>query len=187
MIITKSATTATVHVGTAAAAANGNRTLTVELDTDSQAAAPSGAITLSVGGTSFPGTVANGVLSNGTVAQFATFTVPYSSLQSGSSRLIANYAGDGNYNSTASAACTYTAPATSSAAPAGSNKLLLLAFGGNSVLCSALFFCLPARRRRFRSALIVLFAVGLLGATGCGGTSNNNTSLVNPLATSCAQ
>ncbi len=186
LTINKGATTAVVHVGTAAAAANGNRTLTIELDTDSEAAAPSGAITLSVGGTSFTGTVANGVLANGTVAQLATFTVPYSALQSGSSRLIANYAGDSNYNSTASVACTYTAPPTASAAPVGSNKLLLLAFGGNSVLCSALFFCLPARRRRFRSLLIVLFAVGLLGASGCGGTANN-TPLANPLATNCAQ
>jgi len=186
LVISKGPTTATVHTGTSAAAANGNRMLTVELDTDSEAAAPSGAITLSVGGTAYTGTVANGVLSNGTVAQLATFTVPYSALQSGSSRLIANYAGDGNYNSTASVACTYTAPATASAMPVGSDKLLLLAFGGNSVLCSALFFCLPARRRRFRSLLIVLFAVGLLGATGCGGTATT-TTLANPLATNCAQ
>ena len=53
----------------------------------------------------------------------------------------------------------------------------LLAVGGGATLCSVLLFCIPARRKAWRSmlmAMIALIGFGALGMMGCGGTSTNN-------------
>jgi hypothetical protein len=51
----------------------------------------------------------------------------------------------------------------------------LLEGGGGLALCSVLFFGIPGRRRTWQSILLVLLAVGVIGAIGCGGTSTGGS------------
>jgi hypothetical protein len=183
LVISKGLASLTVHTGTASTAATASRNITVELDTDSDAStAPSGPVTLTVNGTAFTTNGTKGSSSNGAVATFATFAVPNSTLQA-ANKLSASYGGDTNYNGSTAASCTFTPGTVASAA--GSGEGLLLAFGSTSALCSVLFFCVPAQRRAWRSLLVVLFAVGLMGAAGCGSTSNGTNSI--PLFPTCSQ
>ena len=175
LTITKAPTTLTIHTGSAAATA-GTTTITVELDTDSAGAQPGGAITLTINGKPVAATATqNGVLGDGAVAQLATFSLAPSSLQGSGNSLQASYPGDTNYNTSSAPSCSFVAPAVASATPPHPDSRTLLAAGGSMALCSVLFFCIPARRRAWRSLLVVFFAIGLMGAVGCGGTSNNNS------------
>ena len=178
LTITKAPTTLTIHTGAAGTAA-GSATITVELDTDSTGAAPGGAITLTVNGKAMTATGANGLLGDGAVAELATFNVPTSSLQGSGNTLLATYPGDTNYGTSSAPSCSYVAPATASLMPGVLQPRFspgsLLAAGGSAALCSVLFFCIPARRRAWRSLLVVFFAIGLMGAIGCGSSSNSNS------------
>jgi hypothetical protein len=98
LTITKGPTMLYIAASSTSIPASGSATISVELDTDSESAVyPSGAITLSNGSTSFPGTATNGVDGNGADAIFETFTVTGASLASGSNTLTASYGGDTNY------------------------------------------------------------------------------------------
>ncbi len=189
LTISKATTTLTVHTG-AGTVTGGNRTLTVELDTDSAGSAPTGAVSLTVNGKSYPSSsVQNAALGDGAGALIASFTLPTSAFQSSSNHLAASYAGDGNYNGSSAPTCSYT-PTTTTAqlAPSSSGSGWLLAAEGSTALCSVFLFTIPARRRAWRSLLVLFLAIGILGAIGCGGsTSSPSTGGSVPITSACAQ
>ena len=179
LVIAKGPTQLIVHTGTATAGAS---TLTVELDTDSGSSTlPTGAVTLTVNGTNLTGTATAVVLPDGADELLVTYALPAGTLLSTANTLAASYPGDNNYGSSSAASCTYTPTAVTAAsnhlqpsAPAHTPLRALLAGGSAMVFCSALFLAIPARRRAWRGMLVVFFALGLMGAVGCGGTSNSS-------------
>ncbi len=188
LVITKATPALVIHTGSTAATSATTHTLTVELDTDSAGAYPTGNISLSVNGTPYTGTIAKAVLGDGAAEELVTITVPSSALSGTSPRLQATYAGDTNYSGITSATCTYVAAAATAELTRQPlpNRHLLLAFGSTTLLSSVLFFGIPARRRAWRTLLLALFAVSLMGEMGCG-SSTSGTSPTNPLSSVCAQ
>ncbi len=184
LTISKGATSLAVHVGTGATTGN-SRTITVELDTDSAGSAPSGAVVLTLNGSTYNSTsVQNGAISTGAVALFASFSVPASSITS-SNRFSATYPGDTNYNSSTAATCSYTPSSTSSVQPR--RGLLFATEGGAAALCAVLLFGIPARRRAWRAMLGLLLMVGVMGAVGCGSSSSSSGSNTTTIVAACAQ
>ncbi len=182
LTISKGPTTLVIHTG-AGATTGQTRTITVELDTDSAGAAPTGAVTLSFNGTNYASTsVQNGAISTGAVALLESFSVPATAI-TGSNRLSATYAGDGNYVSSTAATCSF-ATTTAQAVPR-SRSFWLLGIESGSTLCAVLLFGIPARGRGWKTVLGLVFMVGLLGAVGCG-TSNSSTTPA-PIVTACSQ
>ena len=77
-------------------------------------------------------------------------------------------------NNAATTATVTVSTSTGSAALSTDTPLHRLLFGGSGVALGALLlFGIPARRRSWRMMLVALFAVGLLGAVGCGSSSNS--------------
>ncbi len=184
--ISKGPTTLTIHAGSAGTGAP-SRTITVQLDTQSSGASPTGAVTLTLNGSVYQSTsVQNGLNSSGFVALLGNFSVPATAI-TGSNRLSATYAGDGNYNNATAATCSYAPPATTTAVSHRESHALLAAAEGSMALCSLLFLGVPSRKRAWRSLLGLLFVAGLAaGAIGCGSTSNSSNQPV-PIVSACAQ
>ncbi len=95
--IVKAGTVIAVQASSTTIAASASTTVQVELATDSIGANPTGPVTLTANGNSFPGTVTAGATQTGTDALFVSFTVPGSALAAGVNTLTASYGGDANY------------------------------------------------------------------------------------------
>ena len=191
LTISKGPTTLVLHTAGSPTSAPGTSTVEVDLQTDSAGAAPTGAVTLTVNGNPVQGTATAGLLSDGAIAQFVTFSIPSSMLKGNGDKLQATYPGDNNYVSSNTTPCTYSATGIALLQKTGSqgSRWSLLGLAGSSgalALCSGLWLWLPVRRRALRSLLMALVAVALIGVVGCGSTSNNNSNL-NVNAKACAQ
>ncbi|RRA47413.1 protease pro-enzyme activation domain-containing protein [Acidipila sp. EB88] len=108
LTISKAPTQLLISAASTTIAASASTTVSVQLNTDSVGAYPTGPLTLTSGTTSFTGTLQQGTLSSGAVAELEVFTVPGSALASGANTLTASYAGDTNY----AAAGSMTIPIT---------------------------------------------------------------------------
>jgi hypothetical protein len=191
LAISKAPTALAIHVGSATASAPG--AINVELDTDSVGAYPSGGVSLTVNGTAYAGTVTDGTLSDGAVGEIVSFAVPSSAIGS-SAKLAASYAGDTNYSGATAPTCTYTVPAATAeligpknASPWHSGAALAAA---STTVCSLLFLLVPARRRAWKSLLVLCLAVGVLsvgvlGSVGCGASPNQVT--ITTAGTACSK
>jgi hypothetical protein len=184
LVITKGATAVAVHIGSATAAAPGK--IQVELQTDSAGEYPTGSVSLTVNGQLYTGTTTDETLSDGAVGEVVTYSVPATALGS-SATLQASYAGDTNYSGDTSASCTYVPPTTSSAQLVRPERHAtgLAAAACGTVGC-LLFLLVPARKRAWKSLLLMCLAVGIFGSMGCGSTSTQTKIPITGTST-CSQ